>query len=339
MIKEMKKAGVLIMCTSLTLTTDNHLNMLARTMDFAYILDPDLVFVPRKYPLASQFDKMKRPAKYAIMGMGRKTEPAILTDGLNEAGLACATLYFPDYAQYSGEADPNKTNLVPLEVVAWILSSFATLDDVKAAVPQLNIINSPTETFEIVPPLHWIVTDKTGQTIVIEPMKDGIVIHDNPLGVMSNSPDFNWHLTNIRNYIGVNPNKLGPIKINGVTFAPMGNGARTFGLPGDYTPPSRFLRALFGKEAINDLETEDEAVKAAFHILSSVEIPKGSVITDDGVDYTQYTACMACNTGSYYFKTYDNNQITMACIFDEDLNASEPKAWAIPQTQQYGKLN
>ncbi|WP_041669445.1 choloylglycine hydrolase family protein [Acetobacterium woodii] len=324
------------MCTSLTLSTSNQLNILARTMDFATILDPDLVFVPRKYPLASQVDEIKRPANYAIMGMGQKTAPAILTDGLNEVGLACATLYFPDYAHYSDQIDATKTNLAPLEVVAWLLSNFATLDEVKAAVMQLNLISDPAEIFT---PLHWIVTDKTGHVIVVEPMKNGIVIHDNPLGVMANSPDLNWHLTNIRNYIGVNPNKLGPIKLNGVTFSPFGNGARTFGLPGDYTPPSRFLRAVFGKEAINVLENEDEGIKAAFHILSSVEIPKGSVFTDEGVDYTQYTAAMVCNTGTYYFKTYDNNQIIKACIFDKDLDSEQPKAWKIPQIQQYGTLN
>lgn len=327
------------MCTSLTLTTSNQLNLLARTMDFANILNPDLVFVPRNYPLVSQIDEMKRPAKYAVMGIGRKTEPSILTDGLNEAGLACATLYFPDYAHYNDQIDANKTNLTSLEVVAWILSNFTTLDEVKSAVSQLNIVNSPTDISGMITPLHWIVTNKTGNVIVIEPMENGIVIHDNPLGVMANSPDLNWHLTNVRNYIGVNPQKLKPVKLNGVTFSPFGNGARTFGLPGDYTPPSRFVRAVFGKEAINVLENEDEGVKAAFHILSSVEIPKGSVFTDEGVDYTQYTACMVCNTGSYYFKTYDNNQIIKTCIFDEDLDASQPKAWTIPQIQNYGKLD
>lgn len=327
------------MCTSITLKTNDRLNMLARTMDFAFILEPELIFIPRKHPLVFELNLPEQSVKYALMGIGQQQETFAFTDGVNEAGLACATLYFPGYAQYSEAIISDKTNLASYEVVGWLLSNFSTIDEVKSAISQLNIVNTPAKLFGIVTPLHWIVTDKNGNTIVIEPMESGLVIHDNPLGIMSNSPDFNWHLTNIRNYIGINPFKIETLKLNGLTFAPFGNGARTIGLPGDYTPPSRFIRALFGKEAINELENEDEGIKAAFHILASVDIPKGSVITDEGVDYTQYTACMVCNTGTYYVKTYDNNQITRACLFDEDLDAKEPKIWKIPQTQQYGKLN
>ncbi|MGV8905110.1 MAG: linear amide C-N hydrolase [Acetobacterium sp.] len=327
------------MCTSITLTTADRLNLLARTMDFAFILEPELIFIPRKYPLVFEMAGPEPSAKYALMGIGQQQETFTFTDGVNEAGLACATLYFPGYAQYSKAIISDKTNLASYEVVGWLLANFSTIDEVKESISQLNIVNTPAKLFGIVTPLHWIVTDKSGNTIVIEPMMSGLVIHDNPLGVMSNSPDFDWHLTNIRNYIGINPFKIEPLKLDGLTFAPFGNGARTIGLPGDYTPPSRFIRALFGKEAINELANEDEGIKAAFHILASVDIPKGSVVTDGGVDYTQYTACMVCNTGTYYVKTYDNNQIIRACLFDEDLDASEPKIRKIPQTQQYGKLN
>lgn len=166
---------------------------------------------------------------------------------------------------------------------------------------------------------------RTGDTIVIESMKDGIGTHDNPLGVMTNSPDQNWHLTNIRNFIGVTPNKTVSIELNDVTFSPFGSGGATPGLPGDYSTPSRFLRTLFGREAINKLENEDECINAAFHVLASVDIPKGSVITEGSIDYTQYSASMVCNTSTYYLKTYDNNQIIRVCLFNEDFEAKEPK--------------
>lgn len=327
------------MCTSLTLTTTNQINTLARTMDFAFLLEPELVFIPRNYPLVSDVDATARSVKYAMMGIGRNLGTYIFADGLNEAGLACASLYFPGYAKYSDAVIPDQTNLAPHEVVGWLLTNFSTIIEVKEAIARLNIISVPIKLLNILTPLHWIVTDKTGNTIVIEPMKDGIVIHDNPLGVMTNSPDLNWHLTNVRNYIGVTPNKTGTIQLNGMTFSPFGGGSGTIGLPGDYTPPSRFIRAIFGRESINPLENEDECIKAAFHILSSVDIPKGSVITDEGIDYTQYTACMVCNTGTYYITTYDNNQIIRACLFNEDFEAKEPKVWDILVKQQYNQLN
>lgn len=327
------------MCTSLTLTTKNQVNTLARTMDFAFLLDPELIFIPRKFPLVSEVDQTERSVNYAMMGIGRNLGTYIFADGLNETGLACASLYFPGYAEYNDSAIPGKTNLAPHEIVGWLLTNFSTLEEVKAAIPQLNIVSTPLKLMNVITPLHWIITDKTGNTIVIEPMKGGIMIHDNPLGVMTNSPDFNWHLTNIRNYIGVSPNKTGPIQLNGMTFSPFGAGAGSFGLPGDFTPPSRFLRALFGREAINPINNEEECISAAFHILASVDIPKGSVITDDGIDFTQYTACMVCNTGTYYYKTYDNNQIARACLFNEDFEAKDPKVWDILQKQQYNQLN
>lgn len=327
------------MCTSLTLMTTNQINTLARTMDFAFLLDPELICVPRKFLLESEVDQTPRAVKYAMMGIGRNLGTYLFADGLNEAGLACASLYFPGYAEYSDAVIPGRINLAPHEIVGWLLTNFATLEEVKAGILQLNIVSTPLKMMNVITPLHWIITDKTGRTLVIEPMKEGIVIHDNPLGVMTNSPDFNWHLTNIRNYIGVSPNKTGSIQLNGLTFSPFGGGSGSVGLPGDYTPPSRFLRALFGREAINPMETEEECINAAFHILASVDIPKGSVITDEGIDFTQYTACMVCNTGTYYFKTYDNNQIGRACLFNEDLEAKEPKVWEMMQKQQYRQLN
>lgn len=327
------------MCTSLTLTTTDQTNTLARTMDFAFLLDPELIFIPRRFPLVSEMDQTARSVKYAMMGIGRNLGTYTFADGLNEAGLACASLYFPGYAEYNDFAIPGKTNLAPHEVVGWLLTNFSTLEEVKAAIPQLNIVSKALKMMNVITPLHWIITDKTGNIIVIEPMKDGIMIYDNPLGVMTNSPDFNWHLTNIRNYIGVSPNKTGPIQLNGMTFSPFGAGAGSFGLPGDFTPPSRFLRALFGREAINPINNEEECINAAFHILASVDIPKGSVITDDGIDFTQYTACMVCNTGTYYYKTYDNNQIARACLFNENFEAKDPKVWDILQKQQYNQLN
>ncbi len=327
------------MCTSLTLMTTNQINTLARTMDFAFVLDPQLIFVPRQLPIVSEVDQTSRPAKYAMMGIGRDLGTYLFADGLNEAGLACASLYFPGYATYREAISPDCINLAPHEIVGWLLTNFATLEEVKAAIPKLNVVSTPLKMMNVITPLHWIITDKTGQTLVIEPMPEGIVIHDNPLGVMTNSPDFNWHLTNIRNYIGVSPHKIDPIQLNGLSFTPFGGGSGSIGLPGDYTPPSRFLRALFGREAINPIKTEDACINAAFHILSAVDIPKGSVITDEGMDFTQYTACMVCNTGTYYFKTYDNNQIGRVCLFNEDLDAKEPKVWEMMQEQQYRQLN
>ncbi len=326
------------MCTSLTLMPDNRSGLLARTMDFSVNLEADFIVVPRNYPLLTTQPGPKPLGTYGFMGKGRKYQTHVLADGLNEAGLACASLYFSGYAKYNHEALENKINLAPEEVVAWMLASFSTIQEAKAAVLDLNILDKVNDHFGITLPLHWIVSDRSGASIVIEPMEGGLIIHDNPLGVMTNSPDFNWHLTNIRNYIGVNQKSVNPIELGGLRFAPFGSGGGSFGLPGDYTPPARFLRAVFGKETINPVEDEEEGVTAVFHILASVDIPKGNVIADEGINYTQYTACMAVASGNYYFKTYDNNQLIKINLFDQNLDAKEPRVYPVCQVQNYGTL-
>lgn len=327
------------MCTSFTYQIKNGSNALARSMDFAFKLDPDIVLIPRGFSWQAQPDRAVRTTTYAFTGLGRHLGEYVFADGVNEQGLCCAVLYFSGYASYQKEPLENKINLAPHEVVFWLLSSCSTVGQVREAVKDLNITASVIDLLGLVPPFHWIVTDRLGDTIVIEPLEDGLSVCDNPVGVMSNSPDFSWHMTNIRNYIGVRPYQLKPVTLGGVTFAPFGQGSGTMGIPGDYTPPSRFLRALFGKETINRAENELDAVTAIFHILSSVDIPKGSVVTDKGIDYTQHSCCMFCDSGAYYFKTYDNSQIIKVDLFAEDLNAPAAKTWPVPKTQQINAVN
>lgn len=327
------------MCTSFTYQTKNGSNALARTMDFSFVLDPEAVMIPRNYSWKSQVDETRRSAKYALAGLGRKEGEYIFADGVNEKGLSCAVLYFAGYATYEKVPKDGAVNLAPHEVVLWMLSSFASVEEVRDAVKSLTIVDSAIDLLGIVPPFHWIVTDAAGATIVIEPMFDGLAIHDNQVGVMANAPDFPWHMTNIRNYIGISPVQLSSLTLAGMKFAPFGQGSGTVGLPGDYTSPSRFLRVLFGKETAVHATSELDSLTTIMHILSSVDVPKGSVIAEGGYDYTQHTCAMFCETRSYYFKTYDNSQICKIDLMHEDLNASEPKVWIFPKSQQVNVIN
>lgn len=330
------------MCTSLTYQMENGANALGRTMDFGFVLDPDAYMIPRKYPWKSQIDGTAYETRYGLAGLARKLEENIVfADGVNERGLACAVLYFAGYASYQQDAQQGMVNLAPHEVLFWLLSSCADTEEVENAVKQLRIVDSPVSLLGITPPFHWIVTDKNNNSIVIEPLEEGLVLHKNQVGVMSNSPDFAWHMTNVRNFIGLRPYQHKAVEIDGVTFAPFGQASGTVGLPGDYTPPSRFLRALFGKTTtINRAKDETEAITAIFHLLQSVTIPKGSVIKDDkSVDYTQYASCMCCASATYYFQTYDNCQICKIDLLRENLDGKEVRKWDVPREQQVQTLN
>lgn len=146
--------------------------------------------------------------------------------------------------------------------------------------------------------------------MVVEKTADGLHLYNNPIGVFANSPDFQWHMTNLRNYMNVTPPQKQNAEWNDVKLTPFGQGTGTFGLPGDYTPPSRFVRTAFQKSHAMLPDKKEEALLTCFHLMESVSIPKGVVMTDKGTaDFTQYTAFIDLSETRYYFRTYDNSQI------------------------------
>ena len=138
---------------------------------------------------------------------------------------------------------------------------------------------------------------------------------DNPVVFSPNSPDFQWHLTNLRNYMNLSPTQKQSQTWGSLELTPLGQGGGSFGLPGDYTPPSRFVRTAFLKTHTPIPAGRDEAALTCFHIMESVSIPKGPVITDRNTpDYTQYTAFINLSSREYFFKTYGSSCITSASL-------------------------
>ena len=195
---------------------------------------------------------------------------------MNEKGLAGGILYFPGYAGYANAAatDPAKA-LAPWEFLTWALTSFASVAEVKAALAGVAIIDVAQPNLGITPPFHYTLHDASGASIVIEPVNGALKVYDNPLGVMTNAPTFDWHLTNLKNYVKISPVNAEPITIDGVTIPSFGQGSGLLGDPGDPTPPSRLpararLRDL-GQEAADG----EQSVRLTQHILNNFDIPHG----------------------------------------------------------------
>lgn len=333
------------MCTSLNFITEDKDVILSRTMDFSFVLEPSVIMIPRNFSWNSSANPLGETYKttYAFFGMGQQLgTDNVFADGVNEVGLSCASLYFQGYATYADRADVvDDANIVaPHEVVMYLLSTCKTIDEVKKAISEITIVNQEVSLLGLVTPLHWVVTEESGASIVIEPMPDGIKIHENTIGVMTNSPDYEWHMTNMRNYIGVSQTQESSTTIRGVELVAFGQGGGSFAVPGGYTPPARFVRTVLGAAAAEQVTGAEEGVALAFHVLDSVTIPKGNVITQHNVsDYTQYTASMVNTTREYYFKTYDNSQISAVSLMNEDLDRTEPKVWKVSQEQAVHYLN
>lgn len=298
------------MCTAINIGLDNGYVYFGRTMDFSHELDPELYYVPAGYQWRNLLDTDSFKTKYSFLGIGQDISPIVLTDGVNEKGLAIAALYFPGFAQYD---DVNANDLIPIaafELVYYLLSQCQTVEEVQKILETIRIVGVEDDVTHTVAPLHWIMNDQSNNCMVIEKTAQGLQIINNPIGVLSNSPDFSWHLNNLRNYLNLSPYQQ-ESNWGNLELIPFGQGAGTLGLPGDYTPPSRFVRAAFQKTFTDMPLKQQQTIMTCFRIMETVSIPKGTVITARHTpDYTQYTMVIDITTQTYYFKTYWNNQIT-----------------------------
>lgn len=318
------------MCTSVTMTTKDQNVLLARTMDFAVVLDVEPTFIPRKKFVFTNDKNYDHKNEYAFVGMARQVDKDhfVFADGLNEKGLSCAALYFSGYADYNSQDFNKQYALAPHDVVPFLLSNCSSLEEVIKIIENVQIENTALDFLGIVLPLHWVVTEKTGKSIVIEYTEQTLHIHENTIGVMTNSPDYKWHTTNLRNYIGLQPEQKTEVHLQHMVMKPFGEGAGAFGLPGDFTPPSRFVRAVFLKTCLQDVQTELDGVNSMFHVLANVDIPKGVVKTTQAYDYTQYTSVMVNSSLNYYYKTYNNQRIRCIQLGNENFDATSGKIWS-----------
>ncbi len=224
---------------------------------------------------------LKWKAKYASVGLNGAALP-VLFDGVNEKGLATGTFYFPTSAGYMPYApsDAGKT-VAQWEVGSYILENFASVEEVKAHIGDIVFPSVVFAGWGFAPETHYIVQDSTGASIVIEYVGGKLHIHEAPLGVITNSPAFDWHMTNLRNYVNFSIDNVPPVKLGPIVLKPFGMGTGMLGLPGDFTPPSRFVRAVAFSQSVLPSKTGHDAVLEAFHILNQFDIPKGAAREHD----------------------------------------------------------
>lgn len=303
------------MCTATFTPIPKGGPLFGRTMDFSYLLEPGLFVVPRGYRWENALGTHQIRNQYRFIGIGQNISPLTFADGVNEMGFAAAALYFPGYAHYDSPSEGPSAGLpiAAIELVPFLLGMCANVSQAAAILRTIQLVGVKDSVTGSVAPLHWICADKGGACMVVEKTADALRLMENPIGVLTNSPDFTWQMANLRGYTQLSPTQNEQSKWGSLTLIPFGQGGGTFGLPGDYTPPSRFVKTAFQKAHTHYPEDRDGCVAACFHVLEGVSIPKGVVMTARGTDdYTQYTAMMDLATQEYFFKTYENSQIAAA---------------------------
>ena len=329
-------------CTGIELTNKDGSIVSGRTIEFGIPLNLGGLVIPRNYPFKGTLPDGSAGkvyhSKYAVVGGGMFGEQAI-ADGLNEKGLAVGTFYFPGYAKYAKITAENKNKaLSPTEFSNWIITQFANLSEVKAGLKDVVIAPTTPKGWPVMPPFHYVVYDKSGKSIVIEPINGQLKVYDNPLGVFTNSPNFDWHMTNLANYTNLSPFNSQPITVNGLKLQQFGQGSGLRGLPGDFTSPSRFVRAAIFSASAIPADNAQQGIFQTFHILNQFDIPYGSVRekTADGTVYSESTITTVARDPQnlkFYFRTYEDQNIKMIDLNSFDLNANSIKTFDMAGTQ------
>ena len=318
-------------CSSLSWRTKDGKHILGRTCDMFLLPNSGPTFMPRNQEFVANNRGDTFKTKYAYAGFSMSvTDTPIFVDGINEHGLMGCLLYYPRFAHYGNYAD-NKFNLNPIFFMTYMLGCFTDIGELLNNLDGINFVNEKVAGGDA--PVHFIISDRGGETIIIEPDEQGLSIHRNTIGVMTNSPNYDWHIQNLRNYIGMQTMARPDQQLGNLTLQPFGEGTGLIGLPGDYTPPSRFVRVAYIKHLLGEPADEMAALSMMHNVLASVTIPMGlHKNAQGGVEGTLYTSVMCSESLTYYISTKDNHRIS-AIRLNEMVNNSDIKHFAMSNSE------
>lgn len=308
------------MCTAATYKTKDF--YFGRTLDYEISYGDQVVITPRNY-IFDLRNGTQMKSHYAMIGMACVMQDyPLYYDAVNEKGLGIAGLNFVGNAHYNKPME-NKDNITQFELIPWLLGKCATVKEVQKLLEHINLIDTPFLENLPVAQLHWIIADKN-ECITLEAVKDGLKIYENPVGVLTNNPPFNYQMFNLNNYMHLSVENRSNTFSKDLTLNQYSRGMGAMGLPGDLSSQSRFVRAAFVKMNSLSGDSEEESVSQFFHILGSVDQQRGCCkLGENKYEITLYTSCCNADKGIYYYNTYDNHQISGVDMHKENLNGNK----------------
>jgi len=326
-------ACICVACTGIMLQGDDGTVVAARTEEWgAFDFNSQLIYVPAGSTVTcmSPCDPcpgMTYVTQYRVIGIvpERKEDFYVsVADGMNECGLTIGSFYLPGFAGFEPfDSSRRDRTMGAGDLPLFLLSQCATVDEVCRLLtqdpPRFFIAPVAIDEFGGPLPLHYRVIDATGEAIVVEYINGGEVhIHQPVLGVITNSPTYDWHLTNLRTYIELQTVNREGIEIDGHLYTPLGGGSGMLGLPGDNTPPSRFVQAVAytwtARPTLGGLDTVNEAFRILDHFNFATYGSEGSKPVTQEVPLpsaTQWTSAADTKRRIYYYHTAWNRRLRM----------------------------
>ena len=270
-------------CTSLMVMDKKGNAYHARTMEFSVQIPTSLTYFPAGTKIESATPAGKKGlsfnTQYAILGMSANLIPGAkqvgFVEGANDQGVSVSMNWLNDSTSQAVGTDDTKI-LAANDLISWMLGNFKSVAEIKAAMTNgstelWNPISIPFDKSAPMPG-HYAINDKTGAALVVEFTNGKANVYDNPVGVMTNGPDFPWHLQNLNNYTFTNVDKntgqLGKLKL-GTQDA----GIALTALPSAQTSQGRFVKAAFYANYVGKANSPDEAINTLGHIMNNFDRP------------------------------------------------------------------
>ncbi|MBT1443674.1 linear amide C-N hydrolase [Shewanella sp. JM162201] len=321
-------------CTGVTLVADDGAVIFARTEEWGtFDLNSRITIVPRGYQINTDLPDGKKgmswKTKYGLVGVDALNKDLFI-DGMNEKGLTANLFYHEGFAEYA-KYDPAKADSsVPILALApYLLTNFANTDEVRAALEKIQVVGVHVDAIGGVPPVHIFLTDPRGKAIVVEFTKGVTTVHEAPLGVVTNGPNYDWHMNNLLNYVNLDE-PLPHRQAKDIKAIKFGAGARLYGLPGDLTSPSRFLRAAAYASTARKTADGDETLYEAFRVLDNFNLTVGTAAEGGGEvnqkgmrSSTIWTTAYDTKNLVMHYHTMHNRRVREVDFNNLDFNAKE----------------
>ena len=332
-------------CTAINLKAKDGTVIAGRTMEWAVDMEWTLTSQPQGSPvLISAPDFLDLPSKtltskYAFVGIYPaviKGSPAIL-EGQNEAGLGLSGNFLPGFTEYQKVTPQDEEYVSIINFGSLVLGMHSTVKELRAALPNYKVWYNPSEVEgSPTPPwLHFVLTDRSGDSIIVEFVQGQMVIHDNVANVLTNAPTYDWHINNVRNYLSLTDTATTSIVVEGTNVTEIGQGGGLIGLSADYTPPSRFVRATYLTYFAYQPDGSGDAVQLMAHLLNNVDIPKGVSRTtaDKQVvsDYTQWVNLKDLENNRMKIASYSSRTNYIEIDLNQVFKSGKSMVWVVDE--------
>lgn len=271
-------------CTTMMMQDANGNAYEARTMEWGGALPDSLNYFPTGLPIQSLTPDGKPGLSFktkhgfvavSIKNLTSNPKQVTVAEGANDQGLSLSLNAFFGASVPAVDSDDSKV-LSALDFGAWALGNFQNVAQVKQALankevsiwlPPIALVGNKTA------PIHFALWDKTGAGIVVEFSNGKVNVYDNPVGVMTNGPEFPWHLENLNNYaqlsnVDRNNGTFGSLKVN-----PPDGGNALAGVPSTQIASGRFVKAAFYTTYVRKAKTPAEAIQTMSHVINNFDRP------------------------------------------------------------------